>query len=453
MPGEAPRRKPRFHAAVVSSYGGGDAPAAAFAARLASTPASGVGVVVESFTAGSNCVAVAPTWRAGVGSGAASASLSFSSNGSSAPKPPAPKRRRTAPPGGAEVPGGDEDGVLGEDALVAAAVAHPRRLRRPSARRDARSPFYAQVKVVLGACVRRACRLPSSTPVGKRMLPVSASLVGDPLSRSRAILLRVGNGKGDSAILWASHRGGLLCSCFSGTQNALFLSASSRSTACKHTSALRSSLCDSKIPVAKFCKRMHLGPNAADFAVNKQYGSSISWIVLYRSVYSLVSFSSGNVGTCIAPSCRRFRSRCGHVTFVRPLHYAHRAAAVADPELEKDTGVGRDVGASSLAHTGRDLPLVPALDGVPTETQRCSTDAVEAVVAARVQRNMLPCSGEIAAGDVWARTADWRGLFLGRFDGPDDGRLDDFKRMTAIMNRGVTLGVVHSTRQTFVEAY
>jgi len=198
---------------------------------------------------------------------------------------------------------------------------------------------------------------------------------------------------------------------------------------------------------------MHLGPNAADFAVNKQYGSSISWIVLYRSVYSLVSFSSGNVGTCIAPSCRRFRSRCGHVTFVRPLHYAHRAAAVADPELEKDTGVGRDVGASSLAHTGRDLPLVPALDGVPTETQRCSTDAVEAVVAARVQRNMLPCSGEIAAGDVWARTADWRGLFLGRFDGPDDGRLDDFKRMTAIMNRGVTLGVVHSTRQTFVEAY
>jgi len=42
----------------------------------------------------------------------------------------------------------------------------------------------------------------------------------------------------------------------------------------------------------------------------------------------------------------------------------------------------------------------------PGDTVRERADAAEATVSSRVRRNLLPCLGEIAAGEVWARTAD-----------------------------------------------
>lgn len=104
-----------------------------------------------------------------------------------------------------------------------------------------------------------------------------------------------------------------MCSCFMGTQNALFLSASSRSSDCQHTSMLRSSILDSGVSVAKFRERMQLADMASDFGACHQYGSSVVWTVLYHSVFSLVNFTACNVASCVAPRCRRFRSRCGHV--------------------------------------------------------------------------------------------------------------------------------------------
>lgn len=104
-----------------------------------------------------------------------------------------------------------------------------------------------------------------------------------------------------------------MCSCFMGTQNALFLSASARSSDCQHTSMLRSSILDSGVSVAKFRERMQLADMASDFGACHQYGSSVVWTVLYQSVFSLVNFTACNVASCVAPRCRRFRSRCGHV--------------------------------------------------------------------------------------------------------------------------------------------
>jgi len=163
--------------------------------------------------------------------------------------------------------------------------------------------LWTRMMEVLSACVRRACGLPSSTPIGRRASTVCAVMVGDPASRSRAIVLRVGSGKADAAVLWSSHRGGILCSYFVGTQNALFISASSRSSVCKHTTALRSCWSKNGISLHRFWQRMHLGSAPTSFVCRQQYGPMRFWVVLYRSVYSLVSFTAGNVATCIAPSC------------------------------------------------------------------------------------------------------------------------------------------------------
>jgi len=155
---------------------------------------------------------------------------------------------------------------------------------------------------------------------------MSAVLVSDPYSRSRAVLLCLMPGKNDHAIFWASSRGGLLCSCLVGTLNALILSVPSRRTSCKFTSALRTCLADARILFTKVWSRIHLGSHAWDFAVRKQFESPV-WVVLHRAVYSLVLFLAGSVARCIAPCCSRFRARCGYVNLARPLDNANRVAA------------------------------------------------------------------------------------------------------------------------------
>jgi len=457
MPDGEPCRKPRFHAPVVARYAGGDASSPAFAAHLASLPVAGVGTVARRHVAGCNCVPVDVAWakRAHVGgpSGSAAAADSSAAAAATPASAPARTRRRTAAAAAPLEDPAEPDGGL-DDTLAAAAAAPAAPLRRH--RRGVRRVVDSHAKEVLRACVRSACGLPSSTAVGKGSLPVSAVLVGDPQSGSRAILLRVGVGKNDSCILWASRRGRLLCSCFAGTQNALFLSASSRSTTCQHTTALRSCLSDANIPFTRFWTRMHLGSMAADFAVKEQLGSSLVWVVLYRSVFSLVSFSAANAATCIAPSCRRFRSRCGRVTFVRPLHDDHRATAAAGDAMGNTTR-----SASYKTAVRADQP--PAIDDVPDDdvgiesapcdTARSSTDAAEAAVSARVRRNMLPCAGEIESGDVWARTADWRGLFLRRASGSAAGRENHLATLKGIMEVMGNAGQVHHLRQPEVESY
>lgn len=76
-----------------------------------------------------------------------------------------------------------------------------------------------------------------------------------------------------------------MCSCFLGTQNALFLSASSRSCDCQHTPILRSCISDAVVPLHRFRRRMQLANGPANFAVSHQYGATVVCTVLYQSVF------------------------------------------------------------------------------------------------------------------------------------------------------------------------
>jgi len=119
------------------------------------------------------------------------------------------------------------------------------------------------VEEALVACIRRSCGLPSTRAMTKQAAVVTARVFGDKNSRSRAIVLRQGGGKRDSSILWVSSRDGFLCSCFSGHENALLLSTSSRSTTCSHTVVLRKALSSSGVSSSTFCSRMRLRADAA----------------------------------------------------------------------------------------------------------------------------------------------------------------------------------------------
>ena len=363
------------------------------------------------------------------------------------------KRPRPLPDGPAQG-ANDEDGGWGgvDDPLSSARAA----LRRASSRRAPATAVDTRMMEALSACVRRACGLPSSTPIGRRASTVSAVMVGDPASRSRAIVVRVGSGKADAAILWSSFRGGILCSCFAGTQNALFISASSRSSVCKHTTALRSCLSSNGISLDTFWRRMHLGSSPAKFVCRQPYGSMRFWVVLYRSVYSLVSFTAANVATCIAPSCRRFRARCGHVVLARPLNTERRAMDASDAAKDPCAKVGKFKPAAAVDCAP--VPHEPAdedvgIESEPSDTDRASSDAAEAAVAARVRRNLLPCVGEIQSGVIWARTADLRGLFARRCSNAGVSRASDLEQISSIMDGCVGLGLIHPRTIVPVERY
>jgi len=103
-----------------------------------------------------------------------------------------------------------------------------------------------------------------------------------------------------------------------------------------------------------------------------------------------------------------------------------------------------------------DGPTVPrgpddedaGIESEPGDTERSTGDAAEATVAARVRRNLLPCVGEIKAGAVWARTADWRALFSGRCSSAGGSRASDLEVMSNLVERSVRLGMIHP--RTFV---
>lgn len=447
MASPPPGRKRRFHDPVVASSAGGPGSAAILSRYLAALPSSTLGTAAEVISPGANCLPADVTWDARVRSGrvhqepAATAMPANDGACSDGGKTRPGKRPRTRGPRAA--PSFDDDNGDAEGAC-----APPCR----SATRGKGSSLSKEVMDALSACVRRACGRPSTTRVGRGKSVGSATLIGDPLSRSRAIVLRLGSGKHDQAVLWSSKRGGVLCSCFTGTQNALFLSISSRSSTCKHAGALLSCLSTAGIPLVEFWQRMHLGSAPKDFVCRLPHSSS-AWVVLFRSVYSLVSFSAANVATCIAPSCRRFRARCGHVAMARPFNDAQRAD-VAVPTKERTASTPKVAAASDGAGLQAGLPDEDAgIEMEQGDTERGSEDAAEATVAARVRRNLLPCVGEVAAGEVWARTADWKGMLAMRSDRVGAVRAADVKRMSTLFHECAKIGHVNEDGVVYMEPY
>eukprot|EP00168_Porphyra_purpurea_P009216 TRINITY_DN2224_c0_g1_i1.p1 TRINITY_DN2224_c0_g1~~TRINITY_DN2224_c0_g1_i1.p1 ORF type:complete len:251 (-),score=24.03 TRINITY_DN2224_c0_g1_i1:239-991(-) len=190
---------------------------------------------------------------------------------------------------------------------------------------------------------------------------------------------------------------------------------------------------------------MHLSSSPADFACNQQDGPMRFWVVLYRSVYSLVSFTAANAATCIAPGWHRFRGRCGHAGLARPMNVKRRAADAL--EFSK-MPVAKAVKPRPAAAVDMPTPLPGpddedvGIESEPGDTERDVGDPANATVAGRVRRNLLPCWGEIKAGEVWARTADWRGMFAGICT-RGDRQYDDLKVMSNLMDGCVRSGLVH----------
>jgi len=460
MADEGPPRKRRFHPPVVSPFLGDPAALSGLMDRLASLPSGTLGSPATVSGAGTESRPVDPTWNARVRArgcrrpAVRATPLATAQVGAGAAhsRTRGDKRRRPLAHGPAQGADCEDDGG-GVDDVLSSAGAAP---RRASSRRAPAPALDSRMMEALSACVRRACGLPSSTPIGRRASTVSAVMVGDPESRSRAILLRVGSGKSDVAVLWTSHRGGILCSCFAGTQNALFLSASSQSCVCKHTTALRACLTRDGIPLSKFWHRMHLGAAPANFVCRQQYGPMRFWVVLYRSVFSLVSFTAGNVATCIAPSCRRFRARCGHVVLARPYNAERRAMDASDAAKDPAAKIIKTKPPAPV--DGSSVPRGPAdedfgIESEPGDTDRAGSDAAEATVAARVRRNLLPCLGEFKSGDMWARTADWRGIFAGRCSNVGGTRASDVDVISSSMHRFVELGLMYPPTFVPVERY
>jgi len=292
--------------------------------------------------------------------------------------------------------------------------------------------------------------------MSKQTSVVTARVIGDKNSRSRAIVLRQGSGKRDACILWVSSRDGFLCSCFGGHENALFLSASSRSTTCTHTTALRKALMASGVSTGTFCSRMQLRADAADFTMCEDSGSAIFWSVLYHSVFSLVTFSSANAATCIAPCCRRFRGRCGHVRVARDR---------LGPDGFNDAKFGSAPAAfKARADARRPSPVVydkvlvneeedQGLEKLASDTMRGPQDSSPVDLAARTSRNMLPCSGEVAQGELWTRTADWRALVQQQAAAGTAGQENALKLLPIAINASCRNGFILDTRVPLVEPY
>ena len=352
--------------------------------------------------------------------------------------------------------GSDDAGAALDLNLSAAPTdAAPPRLHR---RARLHEPILVEdfVQEALVACIRRSCGAPSSLPMRRYEAPVTARVVGDPKARSRAIVLRSGAGKRDVSILWVSARDGILCSCFAGTQNAMFLSASNRSSKCSHTSAFGKALTASGVDRALFKSRMRLRADAADSAVAKEYDSTIVWAVLYHSVFSVVSFNAANAALCVAPCCRRFRGRCGHVRVVRsqhgpdvfnnPLHGSSLMAVKSRKEARKPPVRLR---AQVLNNEEED----EGVEKQPSDTLRAANDAGVESVCKRTRRNLLPCAGEIGQGEVWNRTADWRTLLLRCGAGPSADKTSTVRQMGRLFSAAIGVRAVRDLRHHLVEPF
>lgn len=239
---------------------------------------------------------------------------------------------------------------------------------------------------------------------------------------------------------------------FLGTLDAMLLSASSRSSDCQHTASLRRCIADAGVPVAIFRKRLHLADDPADFLSSSRYGGSIVLTVPYESVFYHVTFSAGNVASCVAPGCRRFRSRCGHVKLERPLQANHKAlVSAAEGRVAASVSKTRDA-ASEPAPFIVSAKKDEGIEKLPSETARDPADTEERTVARRAWRTLLRCASEIADGAVWARTADWRGLCRDRAAEHGEPASEGIQQMRQPFRTCSLLGHVRDPSEVLLEA-
>jgi len=338
-------------------------------------------------------------------------------------------------------PAGIEDG--GDDAGAPDPAVQGKTSRRSS--RSKPTPSLAQqIEDAVIPCLQRAAGLPSSSAMGSHLARATATIVGQQGGRSRAIVLRYGTRRDQSAILWVSPRGGLLCSCFEGTQNASFLSVSSRSTDCVHTRVVNKCLSLGRVPVDKLRKRMGLRKDAADFAVPRVFDGTLVMYVLYQRVYSIVTFTTQSA-ICVAPGCRSFARRCGHVRIARRVREELKLQDVGRVEIDVKAKAGGKAPSRFLSNEEED----DGLEKQPSDTIRADGDSPEENLCERARRNLLPCAGEEAQADAWARTADWQGII--EKQKAQGGGASTLDKMEVLCATGMLNGMIENVSKTLVE--
>jgi len=310
-------------------------------------------------------------------------------------------------------------------------------------RGKAEPPLSQLIEEAVIPCLQRAAGLPSSSALGSNSARVTASIVGHQGSRSRAIVLRYGPRRDQSAILWVSPRGGLLCSCYEGTQNAAFLSVSSRSTDCVHARVVNKCMSLGSVAVDKLRKRMGLRRDAEDFAVPRVFAGTLVMYVLYQRVYSIVTFTAQSA-ICVAPGCRSFARRCGHVRLARRVREELNLQNVGQAVHSAKAKLGAKARPRFLSNEEED----DGLEKQPSDTIRADDDSPEENLCRRARRNLLPCSGEALQGEVWARTADWMVVQEHALRGGDPKGVE---KMAALRSAAASNGFINDVTKTLVE--
>jgi len=206
------------------------------------------------------------------------------------------------------------------------------------------------------------------------------------------------------------------------------------------------------VSTAALRTRMALRAGAADFSVPRVVGSTLVVYVLWRKFFSAVMFTSKKA-TCIAPGCRSFARRCGHV------RNARQAREVLDPE---EGGAGMTIYVPGTAKVKRDKSARPrfvtseeedvGLEKLASDTRRAAKDSPEAELSHRRSRNLLACAGEMADGEAWNRTADWKALFHSGLRNHENHSEEDLKSMAALYESSLRRGLVKDTAMGLVEA-
>lgn len=121
-------------------------------------------------------------------------------------------------------------------------------------------------------------------------------------------------------------------------------------------------------------------------------------------MFSFVTLTPGNVAACIAPGCRRFRARCGHV--VNGRAHIKRLGLDGNSGLPAGTPRAPSVATKKSANGGRprfllDKDEYEGVEHMPPATTRGGMDVDVTSLSDRAARDMLPCVGEILQGEAW----------------------------------------------------
>jgi len=148
-----------------------------------------------------------------------------------------------------------------------------------------------------------------------------------------------------------------------------------------------------------------------------------------------------------------FARLCGHV------RVALQALEGLEPE---EGGAGMKIDGPGTAKVKRDQSVRPrfatsdeedvGIEKLASDTRRASEDSPEAGLSRRRSRNLLACAGDMADGEAWNRTADWKALFQSGLRNQESHAEEDLKSMDAVYASCLRRGLVKDTATGLVEA-